>query len=542
MRKTIKALLIAGSLGALCAGLAACSNETVIDEYFKQGNVISVTYDGSGGNIKGSSGVSIVDMFNPSKYTADADGYIHIKLREPTTRPGSSGNIAVDRSGYTLVGWYRNREIVKVDGKAVDNAGNTLLEEDGFYYTVRKGNDGKTIKEEAVPAYTYSDPWDFAKDTVDFKVGDAKHELTLYAGWVPLFSFEYYYKEDNEWTLFGTTPFDYLLAQAVDRDDLTKIKDCVFVPDWSLETGKMEHKFSSAYTFPSVKDKAMTFKAAYSDEACQHKITRENPYRHTGTINFETAAAINPVQKIYVEFDEGSYYRITTAAQFAAINDPDGYYTILSDELDFNCSVDYENGGELPSKTENIHWPSDFLTSSFTGKIEGEGGKSVTFKNIGAQINAKTTTELLYGGLFGAVDKGAVIKNVSFKNVVLDIKSVTSRRGANLGMFAGNIEEGATLEGVTISGELRLWEISVSGGDFKFHLLANGNHSGVGEGNIKLIVCGAKSYVEEGKYRFDSIDPDTVVVDADKNITFSEMKKSATKENQYIVKYGGDSL
>ena len=43
MRKKIGTLLIVGSLGALCAGLCACKTETKIDEYYKQGNVITVT-------------------------------------------------------------------------------------------------------------------------------------------------------------------------------------------------------------------------------------------------------------------------------------------------------------------------------------------------------------------------------------------------------------------------------------------------------------------------------------------------------------------
>ena len=536
MRKTIQALLIVGSVGALCGALAACATSTPIDDYFKQGNVIMVTYDGSGGSIKGQSGAKIVDMFNPDKYTADENGYIHIKLREFADRPSASGTgISVARSGYSLVGWYQNREVVKVNGSVVDEKGNALIEKKGVYYIAETGV-------EALPAYTFSDPWDFQTDTIDFKVGDEKLEKTLYAAWVPYYSFEYYHQVENEethkkeWTMFGTTRFDYLVAQTIDREKPSEIIDSVFVPQWSTETGKMEYKYNKDYTFPC--PEKMTFKAAYSDEACQNEITRENPLQHPGSLDYKTAAAIDPVQKIYVEFDEGTRYRISTAKQFADIGDPDGYYTILADELDFNCLVDYETGGELNFDNDAFRWPVRLTKEPFTGKIEGEGGKSVVFKNVGARYNESTTGEAIYGGLFGEIAQGAVIKNVTFENVIFDIEKATGNRGAYFGMLAGNIEEGAALTNVTISGQLRLWEISVSGSKL-FNLIANGNKAGISAGEIKLIVCGMESLIDKGMYLFDTIDPDTVKVDENGNFTFKEMRPSSTKENQYYVKYGG---
>ena len=545
MRKTIKALLILGSVGAMCAGLAACSHETKIDEYFKNGNIIKVTYDGSGGEILSSNQVTIVDMFNPDKYEADSDGYIRIKLRDPSTRPGKIGNIKVSRTGYSLVGWYQKREVVKDgEGNVIDDAGNKLTKDEltETYYRIKLNSDGKEIKEEAVPAYTFSDPWDFSKNRVEFKVGSDKLDMSLYAAWIPLYSFDYYYEVKNEetkqyeWTKFATTRFDYLAAKELDRSDSTKITDSVFIPKWSTDTGKMEHKYSNVYTFPSV-DK-MTFKAAYTNEACTDEITLTSPFRHQGSLDDATAAAIDPVQNIYVKFDEGSRYRVSTAKQFAEIADPDGYYTILTDELDFNCSVDYETGGLLSFPAGSYRWPISLTTSTFTGKIEREGGGAVTFKNVGAQYSSANAEK---GGLFGEIGEKAVIKNVAFENVVFDYQSATSRRGANLGMFAGNIDEKATVQNVTIGGQLRLWEISVSGGAFNFNLLANGNRAGVSETRIKVIVCGSKR--TETQFYFSSIEPENGVtkVDANGKITFeAPASNNRLKEKQYYTVYGGD--
>ena len=545
MTKTIKALLIAGSLGAMCAGLAACSNDTKLDEHFKNGNIISVTYDGSGGNILGKSNVSIVDMFNPDKYTPDSEGYVHIKLRNPSdpARPNPGvDHINVERYGYSLVGWYKTREVVKDGDDVYDDKGNKLVERDGSYYKVTVNADGKEIEEEAVPQYSFADPWDFATDTVDFKIGDEKLDMTLYAAWVPLFSFDYYYKVKNEWTKFGTTTFDYFTAQTIDDSDKAKVTDSVFIPEWSLETGRMEHKFSTAYTFPGLEK--MTFKAAYSDENCQNAITRANPYKHAGSIDYATASAINPVQKVYVEFDEGSRYRISTAEQFSAIGDPDGYYTILSDELDFNCKLD-EESGELTFTKESFRWPIPLTTSTFTGKIEGEGGKAVTFKNVGAQLGTRSNSvDTQLGGLFGEIGEKAVIKNVTFENAIFDIQNVRSTKGASFGMLSGNIDKEATVENVKIGGEMRLWNMSISGA-LNFNVLTNGNKAGVTKTKIVVKVCGEKrlgvAETEVNKYLY-YIDHAATTVDEDEKITIVTVKGNDKRyqEKQYYIVYGGD--
>ena len=551
MRKTIKALLIAGSLGAMCAGLAACSDKTLIDEYFDNGNVITVTYDGSGGNILGSSKVTIVDMFNPEKFTADSDGYVHIKLRSPTDpeRPHTgSDDIKVLRSGYSLVGWYKTREVVKVGDDVFDDKGNKLVERDGDYFKISLDNEGNEVAEPAIPQYTFADPWDFTTDTVDFKIGDEKLEMTLYAAWVPRFSFDYYYKvegKEGDWKQFATTTFDYPAAVENEKagKDSKELTDRVFIPDWSSKSGKMEHYYSDAYTFPSVTTgEKLTFKAAYSDKACTDVITREKPLKHGGSIDYATAKEQNDRQSVYVIFEPGSYYRVSTAQQFSDIADPEGYYTILSDELDFNCVVDYNNGGELSfAAGDGIRWP--FAYATFKGKIEGENGKAVTFKNVGVQYSSSSAKR---GGLFGEIDKNAVIKNVSFENVTFDVKKASGREEAYFGMFAGFVNEAATVQNVKVGGEIRLWSVEISKELLHFNLITNtekGATLDVASTNIKVIVCGEKrlgvSENEEKQYIF-SISPDSVLV-KDGFIECSTAGANVRyQEEQYIIKYGGE--
>lgn len=501
MRKKIGTLLIIGSLGALCAGLAACSNDSEVDKYFKNGNVISVTYDASGGSIAGGTNVKLMDMFNPDKFTADENGIVKFKLRDPTdpARPKPSvDNIKVTNGENSLVGWYRTRETVS-------------------------GGEGED------PVYTYADPWNFETDYVEFdKNKQDKLEFTLYAAWIPQYTFEYYYKKtaDGEWQKFGTTGFDYLTA--------TEEEKTLYIPAWSNSSGKMEHAHSgSSFTFPSVPD--MTFKAAYSEESCTTPITS---LLHSGSLDRATANATNTVQKIYVEFEVGNRYRISTAKQFADIADLSGQYTILND-LDF--------AGQ--------NWPIAFLTSEFKGTIKGENGAAVTFKNVEAQYNVNSGAT--YGGLFGRVGKDAEITNVTFENATLSYKKADNLRGGgSFGLFAGEIADGAKVESVSIGGELQLWRMRILGEDgLKFNLTANmadeDKKSPVTNTGIVIKICGEKvtfgSYKD--KYEFD-IDPDNgmTTVDADGNITITLLEDSnqddkrakRMKEKQEFIVYGGN--
>ena len=493
MRKKIGTLLIIGSLGALCAGLAACSNDSEVDKYFKNGNVISVIYDANGGSIAG--GTKLIDMFNPESFKADEEGVIKIKLRSPTDpkrpKPTAEG-VTVKNGENSLVGWYKTRE--------------------------PDGNGG----------YTYSDPWDFDTDYVEFNKNEQeKLDFILYAAWIPQYKFEYYYKDkEGKWTQYGTTDFDYLTATEEDK--------ILYVPEWG-DSGKMVYTHGDSFTFPSRNN--MTFKAAYSDESCSPDTKITEPFVHKGSFDETTVQAKDTVQKIYVEFDEGNHYRISTAKQFVSIADLSGHYTILND-LDFT--------GEK--------WSNGFLIGEFNGTITGESAaKPLIFKNVNAEYNVGNEGTAYYGGLFGRVGANAKITNVTFENATLSYKRAVNYSGGSFGFFAGEIDDGATVENVKIGGAMRLWTMRISGGTFNFNLTANGDkRSAVAANGIEIWVCGEKSEDDyyEGKFEFD-IDPDSEKgkpkVDKDGNITITQLEDSnkdeiiekRMKDKQEYKVYGG---
>jgi hypothetical protein len=123
---------------------------------------------------------------------------------------------------------------------------------------------------------------------------------------------------------------------------------------------------------------------------------------------------------------DGQWYHIYNAEQLKDNANPNGHY-ILEADLDFADET----------------WPAIFATGNFTGSIEGNGHtiKNVTFKQT--KMDAENC------GLFGTVQSGCVIENVTFENVTFTIEKGFNR-AANYGLFAGSIYEGATLRNVQI--------------------------------------------------------------------------------------------
>lgn len=504
MKKRFKLILGLFALATASLVLAGCTSKTALDEYRKKGYTVSVTYDSNGGIYLGRSGVTLMDLFRPTDYTADGNGEVHIKLTEPTDpdRPtGSSDPITLTKSGYFFAGWYQTREIkTNESGKAVDEQGVELQERNGAYYY---DGDEESL---ATPAYSYSDYWDFENDTVDYTVGSGEiFSMTLYAGWVPYYEFEYYYRENGAWKLYGSTAFDY---KTVNADAGKADKDTIWLPDWKDGAMGYSHKYAdgSVYNFPQIAD--TTFSAAYTDEECTQKI--DVSYRHPGTLDVEHAQAVNRVQKIYVALDEGERYRIETAQQFVEHVNPKGIYEILSD-LDF----------------DGLSWPAAYTANPFKGQIYGAEGRSFAFKNISATYNNTT----LYGGLFGYVAEGAVIRNISFENATLDIASAIVRsQGAQFGLFAGEIAEGAAVSGVSVDGMIKIGVMSL-GEDYSVNLLANGNTDGVTAGKISLRIYG-EDLILYYNYR---VDPDGVTVDGDGNVILNFVTRLQKEKEYYDI-------
>lgn len=494
MKKNLKIMLSLGCLSMLVAGAVACNKPSAFEEYRNKGYKISVTYDANGGSFLNRPGVTIVDMFNPSDYTPNSAGKVEISLLEPTdpSRPGSE--VTLTLPNYFFAGWYGTRTLqTNADGNPIDWYGKELEEKEGAYYYV--GTETK-----ATPAYDYSDYWDFEKDVIEYAEEDGIVDKTLYAGWVPFYEFNYYYRVEGEtkWTLSDKkTVFDYKTTQAQGTN-----KNTIWTPAWS--DGAMNHvyEYSNGDKFEFPKVAGTTFAKAYLDEdaqeaiveSCVHKGVLDPDYGDDGKLLVK-----DRVQNVYVELEKGEKYRIETAEQFIKHANKDGLYEIYND-LDFS--------------TVESKWSPVFSNNTFNGTIVGKDGKKVTFKNVTVAYSGTAKA----GGMFGEIGDTAKIENVAFENVTVDFVSIGAKNNdANFGTLAGTISAKATLTGVSISGTMKIGALSKADG-LAFHLVANGNISGVTVGEMHLQMYGTK--VAENKYRY-TVDPDKVTVNAKGEISLS---------------------
>ena len=522
MVKKLKVLLLVLGACALCSGIAACATMTPPEEYEAQGYTVTVSYDPNGGSFMGRDGVTIVDMFNPSRYQADADGNVSIKLTEPTDpdRPsGSSEPITLTRTGYFLAGWYRTRNIVTdAEGNPVDENGAVLEEtEDGNYVYVGTETTG-------YPAYTYAGQWDFEEDRLVYDGTEESRTLTLYACWVPYFEFNYYYEENGEWVLYDTTDFDYKTTNAEGSSSFDR--DTVWLPQWDDGAMNYGHSYAGSSLFEFPARDGYTFDAAYVDAERTQPIT--DSFEHQGYVDYETGTAVNRVQNIYVDFLEGTRYRIETAEQLSANGDAKGWYEILAD-------LDFQDG--------KVAWPAALSSNVFSGKFYSTEGQTYTLSNISVKHSSGSA---LQGGLFGAVAKGAVIDRVAFENVTFDLAYTGARlRDTSFGTFAGIVEEGAQVTSVTLSGaEMRIGAITLGSG-YAINLVANGDTSGITVlQDVGLVVYGANLMNGEYNYTIDFVRdadnnplrPDITVSDTGEvGLTFVTTVRTNTES--YVINY-----
>ncbi|MBP5307819.1 MAG: hypothetical protein J6Z34_01650 [Clostridia bacterium] len=517
MKSKLKAILTLLAVFAVCIGLAACGRKTVLTEYEAKGYLISVTYNANGGNFMGRKGVTLIDMFNPdsSLFPADEDGVIRISLTEPTDKSritGSLTSVALHMADHFFAGWYRTRTIktVTVNGeeKIVDEFGKIIEEKDGKYYYPLE--EGQETQAEATPGYNYSDRWDFETDKIEYTPGQGKLSMTLYAGWVPYYEFEYYAQNDNgEWEIYGkNTLFDYKLAVAdgsVEADHRN-----IWIPRYVDGAMNYEHEYENRdkFVFPKINGK--TFLKAYSDESLSEASEITDSFTHEGSIDIETATPVNRVQKIYVTFEDGEIYKITAAEQFAANFNAEGIFEIYND-LDFT----------------SLKWPN-YPVQTFKGKIIGMGGEK-KFSNINAVFSSQSET----GGLFGTISGEAIIKDINFENVTVSFskqdRNVLSE--TRFGLFTGMVEDGAEISGVTVSGTMRLNIYLL--GSYDVNLVANGDTSGITAGDINLVIFGTKLLNGYSYY----IDPDGVTVSEGGSVNLSFSPNLTKDEAEYAINY-----
>jgi len=241
------------------------------------------------------------------------------------------------------------------------------------------------------------------------------------------------------------------------------------------------------------------------DKACTQEIT--DSLEHSGTLEVakgdkKELVVENPVQNVYLKLSEGEQYRIERADQLVKHATRNGYYEIAGD-LDFT----------------DLAWPLAFSAGTFSGKFYGKDGAAVTLSNITATYASSSK----FGGLFGKISEKASMQDITFNNVTVDLFNTgTLNNEASYGLFAGEIEEGATLSVTLENATLKIGAIG-SAADLQFHLLANGSRTGVTANGIGLVVYGTFLYEDADKgslYQY-TVQHDTVEVADDGTITFA---------------------
>ncbi len=389
---------------------AACGEANPYDVNNQKNYTVSIKYDANGGSFTTNT-TEIVDSYNISGLPKNSEGKVELPLITPDDASRDKDGFTPTKSGHFLVGWYASR-------------------------TENKDENGNVT-------YTYSEPWDFENDrfVADPKENYDAHTpaLTLYAAWAPLYEIRFYDRATGE--ALQTHTIDPLSSE-----DATTVK----IPAWSEETGAM-----SMYKFPG-KD-GYTFQQAFYDKEGTQPISAET-LTHPGTVDRTTATVSNGQLDIYVDWTEGTWYRISTAEQFVKNFNLKGHYEILAD-LDF---------------TEEI-WPTAMMYGSFSGSIQGNGHtiSNVTIKqNDNAKVNA---------GLFGNLTAEAKIQNVTFQAVAFTIQKGARVTGASYGLLAGSITDGALLDAVSILDSRLLID---SGCYFASEDYAIGLISGMGDGGV----------------------------------------------------------
>jgi len=372
MNLKIKSILTLLLLLVVLAAFSGCKPEQTPYQINDAENFnVSVKYDANGGIFTTNTSV-IVDSYNISTMTKDGEGKVQLALITPDDPARGKDAFSPVNNGYFLAGWYTE--------------------------CVQSGNE-----------VHYSGKWDFSNDLLSVDADELHSSsdpvLTLYAAWVPLFQIEFYDLSSGE--LLDTMSMNPLSAEPLQ------------VPQWDKSTGTVE-----MYNFP--KRSGHTFNGVYLDAAGKQLVTAES-ISHPGSVNMETASAVDPTMKLYVDWTEGEWFHIYNVEQFLDNASVSGNYVIHAD-LDF--------------KDEN--WPTSLMHGNFAGTIEGNG---YTFRNISL---SQTNNSKVNSGLFGNLTENARLSDITFENVTFTIKSGTRVAGASFGLFAGTVSENASLANISI--------------------------------------------------------------------------------------------
>ena len=435
MKKTLKYALSVGLLVAAILCLSACGNwDPPYVDLNKDGYNVSVRFDVGDGLFAGIDDVFVIDVFNLDNQTT-ADGMKQLHLLAPDDPRRGVSALTPERTGYFLAGWYTGRALrTDADGNPLDD------------YGVPTSESGRP------QGYTYTGRWNFESDTlpVDPSGSYSSEEpvCTLYAAWIPYFQYDVYSPNDSgEYEIVAT-------SHAINLE----------VPEWSEKTGKLDMK-----NFPKRDGYTLKFASLSSG-----LLTPMNEPIHGAEefVDYETGTTSVASVPVYTLWDEGEWFRIHNADQFYSNARLDGNYILYAD-LDFADAV----------------WPPVLTKGKFTGTIVGNGH---TISNVDV---LQSDNSQLTGGIFGALDSGATVADLTFENITYTVSAGSRMQGATFGLFAGSIAEGVTLESITLSGKLLISENCYPQDNYIIGLLTGSGTTGI---DISSITC---AVAEEGSTR-----------------------------------------
>lgn len=177
-------------------------------------------------------------------------------------------------------------------------------------------------------------------------------------------------------------------------------------------------------------------------------------------------------------------------------------------------------------------------------------GANNTISNLTVSIESSNATDYDYG-IFKSLESGAVVRDVTFKDAKLNVSLLSTLRHANVAFFAGQVNQGATVGNVKLSGSV---ECEASAGFTAFDhveysdFIANNNgsvtNSGI-DGSVDFIKSTAiytedANYAVYVKYRDGDDGPeltDVYGVASKSNDTYTAMRLRTITKNSYGMTY-----
>lgn len=404
MRK--RSILLCLLVLAAAVLITGCRGNDIYKENNSLGYTVSVKFDANGGSFASGNTPAIVDSFNISEMSKNAEGKVEIPLLSPVGRT----NVNVQNTGNFLVGWYAQR---------TENADGT---------------------------YSYAQPWDFQTDRLTVDPGE-KHTaeepvLTLYAAWAPIYEVEYYDLESG--TLLGEYKFDPAAGMEVK------------LPYWDTQSGTQK--------LENVPQRdGYTYTGAYYDEAGVQPVQGQS-VTHPGTVNYENGTAENSIMKLYTSWKEGQWYQITTAEQFSKNFSLNGYYEIQAD-LDFAdviwptacmhgnfAGVIQGNGHTFSNISLEQTNTNKVYTGLFGTLTETASISDLTLENVTLTISKGSRLNgVAYGLLAGNVTAEKSVENVVIQNsrIAIDSGCYLAEDSYVIGLVCGMGTCGVDYTGIT---------------------------------------------------------------------------------------------